>query len=83
MNQLFNEETSMTELTEKERLIITKYDLLYEQRMTKVETTLEHLDKSMNENFREIKTDLRWMLALMITFGGVILSLMAKGFHWV
>jgi hypothetical protein len=70
-------------MTEHEQVVITKYDLLYEQRMTRVETTLENMAKNMNENFREIKSDLRWMLGLMIMFGGILLGLMAKGFHWL
>lgn len=65
-------------LTNAEKIAITKYDLLYEQRMTRVETTLESLIKEV----KEIKTDLRWLLALMIGFSGIILGVMAKGFHW-
>jgi hypothetical protein len=70
-------------MTEHEQVVITKYDLLYEQRMTRVETTLENMAKNMNENFREIKSDLRWMLGLMVMFSGILLGLMAKGFHWL
>jgi hypothetical protein len=70
----------MTEkLTERERIVITKYDLLYEQRMTRIETAVEHLCRDM----REIKIDLRWILGLIIGFSGIILGLMAKGFHWL
>ena len=32
--------------TKEEQMIITKYDLLYEQRMTRVETTLEGMKKN-------------------------------------
>ena len=40
-------------MTEQEKIIITKYDLLYEQRMTRVETVLETLAKDVTE----IKTE--------------------------
>jgi hypothetical protein len=69
-----------------EKLAITKYDLLYEQRMTRVETTLENMDKNMRQNFTEIKADMksdfRWLFSLMIVFSGSILGIVAKGFHW-
>jgi hypothetical protein len=84
----------MTEITAAEKLTITKYDLLYEQRMTRVETTLENINKNMTENFKEIKADMksdfRWlfgisltMFALMLGFSGGLLTVMAKGFHWI
>lgn len=69
--------------TEREKMLITKYDLLFESRLTKVETTMSNIEKSMNDNFREIKSDLRWMFGIMLGFSGIILSLMAKGFHWL
>jgi hypothetical protein len=61
------------------QMIITKYDLLFESRLTKVETTLTNLDK----HIIEIKSDIRWMFGIMLGFSGVLLGLMAKGFHWV
>jgi len=66
-------------MNEHEKIVITKYDLLYEQRMSRVETTLEHFNAVMVE----VKHDIRWMLGLMITFSAIILGLMAKGFHWI
>ena len=64
--------------TEHEKMLITKYDLLFESRLTKVETTMDILLKDV----KEIKMDLRWILGIMLGFQGIILSLMAKGFHW-
>jgi len=61
-------------ISKSDQITITKYDLMYEQRMTRVESTLEHLAKDA----KEIKSDLRWILGLMIALLGV----MAKGFHW-
>lgn len=68
--------------TTQEKMIITKYDLLYEQRMTRVETALENLSSNVTEIRRDIKTDFRWLLG--ITVGGFagLFSLMAHGFHW-
>lgn len=78
--------------TQEEQLIITKYDLLYEQRMTHVETSMSNLDNTLKEikseindmknDIREIrddmKTDFRWLLGVIIALAGI----MAHGFHW-
>ena len=64
--------------TEQEQAAITKYDLYYESRMTKMETIAEQLI----ETTKEIKNDLRWMFGIMIGFSGILLGLMAHGFHW-
>lgn len=66
-------------------LIITKYDLLFESRLTKVETTISNVDETLKEIKSELKsvksemkTDFRWMLGMMIALFG----LMAHGFKW-
>ena len=66
-------------MTEQEKLVITKYDLFYEQRITRVESIVENL----KDDAKEIKTDLRWILGLMISFSTIIIGIMAKGFHWI
>ena len=66
----------MTDKEIQDRII--KYDLLFESRLSKVEKTCEHLDKTCDE----LKTDMRW---LMTIFGGGFLALagiMAHGFKW-
>lgn len=72
-------------MTEKEQLIITKYDLLYEQRITKVEETcndLRQTTKEIKEELKDIrkdmKADFRWLLFTM----GVMFAVMAHGFKW-
>lgn len=70
-------------MTDKEQMLITKYDLMYEARLTRVETVLENIDKNMTVNFKEIKSDMRWLFGMMITMSGILLSIMAKGFHWM
>jgi hypothetical protein len=77
-------------MTETEKMIITKYDLLYEQRITKVETTLENLDKyireaskDMKETAKEMKTDFRWIVIIMLGGFGTLFGLMAHGFKWL
>lgn len=66
-------------MTEYEKMIITKYDLMFEQRLTRVEAD----SASLNDAIREIKHDLRWMLGIMLGFSGIMLGLMAHGFHWI
>jgi uncharacterized membrane protein YjjP (DUF1212 family) len=69
-------------MTDQERISITKYDLLYEQRMTRVETTLEGMEKRMTDGFREMKTDFRWLVLIMLGGFGSLFGLMAHGFKW-
>ena len=60
--------------TKEEQLAITKYDLLFESRLSKVEATMEHLNKSIDG----IKSEFRWLFGLILVLGGM----MAKGFGW-
>jgi len=80
-------------MTDAEKIAITKYDLLYEQRMSRVETTLENMDKYMRDlktDIREVsKADFRWIAGIMIggfgtLFGlmSALFGLMAHGFKW-
>jgi len=69
-------------MTEHERLIITKYDLLFEQRMTRVETTLESLCDDVKEIKKEIKTDFRWILGIMLGSNAGLFAIIAHGFKW-
>lgn len=64
--------------TKEEQIVITKYDLYYESRMTKVETAIEHLSQDVSE----IKKDLRWLLGIVGTIGLIIIGIMAHGFKW-
>lgn len=71
--------------TKDEQLKITKYDLYYESRMTRVESAIEH----MAEDIKDIKTEYRWLFRLMIggfgsivTLTGALFLLMAHGFKW-
>ena len=65
-------------MTDAEKLAITKYDLYYESRMTKMETIASEL----KESIKEIKWDLRWMLGVIGATGLILIGVMAKGFHW-
>lgn len=56
-------------MTEHEKMLITKYDLLF--------------SKHIDENFEEIKSGLRWILGIMLGSYSILLTLMAKGFHWL
>ncbi len=72
----------LTKMSEQENLLLTKYDLLFESRLSKVEATMDYMFKHMDDSFKEIKHDLRWMFGIMLGFSGILLGLMAKGFHW-
>jgi hypothetical protein len=64
---------------EQEQLAITKYDLFYEARMTKIETISEEL----KQNVKELKSDLRWIFGITLGFYAITFSVIAKGFHWI
>lgn len=66
-------------MTEQEKMLITKYDLLFESILTRVETTLENVD----QHIKELKYDMRWLIGIMLGFSGIFLGLLAKGFHWL
>lgn len=71
--------------TEHEQLSITKYDLLFESRLTRTEATMDNIDKHiavLMDAIREVKSDIHRMFGIMLGFSGVLLGLMAKGFHW-
>lgn len=65
-------------MTKEEELKINKYDLLFESRLTRVETTMD----TVLDNIKEVKTDLRWILGIWLLYSVGMLGLMAKGFHW-
>jgi len=76
-------------MTESEKISITKYDLLYEQRMTKVETTLENMDKYIREVAKDMKSDFKWIVIIMLGGFGTLLGgmaglfgMIAHGFKW-
>lgn len=78
----------MTNTTEQEKLLITKYDLLFESRLSKTEESLKNLDKTLDrldhtvtEGFQEIRADMKWLFGIMLGFSGILMGLMAKGFH--
>jgi cell division protein ZapA (FtsZ GTPase activity inhibitor) len=70
---------------EQEQIAITKYDLYYESRMTRMETIAEELKQSVKEireDVREIRTDLKWFFGIVLGLTCIIFGIMARGFHW-
>jgi hypothetical protein len=65
-------------MTTKEEILITKYDLLFESRLSKTEASLIHLDRNVSEMKGQMKSDFRWLFALIVGLAGM----MAKGFGW-
>lgn len=57
---------------------ITKYDLMFESRLTRTETQCENLI----ELVKDIKTDMKWGFMIILGLFGMVFGLMAKGFHW-
>jgi len=77
-------------MNEAEKTTITKYDLLYEQRMTRVETTLENLGLYIKDASKEMKSDFRWIVVIMLSGFGLtwgmmagLFGLVAHGFKWL
>lgn len=68
----------MRDLTEYEKATITKYDLLFESRLSRTESTCDQLIKEM----KEVKVDLRWIIGIMLGGFGSIFAMMAHGFKW-
>jgi GTPase len=69
----------------QEQISITKYDLYYESRMTKVESAVESLKdvvKEIKVDIRDIHSDLKWILGIMGSMTIIIVGLMAHGFKW-
>lgn len=62
-----------------ETALLTKYDLLFESRLSKTEQAMG----TLSETCKEIKSDLRWMFVMLMGFNVGILGLMAKGFKWL
>jgi hypothetical protein len=69
-------------MTTKEKMTITKYDLLYEQRMTRVETTLEEGIRYIRKVSKDTKSEFRWIVIIMLGGFGTLFGLMARGFKW-
>ena len=68
-------------MTEHEQMLITKYDLLFESRLTKVETTLENLEKHL-QSFESKYTILFGMMGgLYLTVIGSLITILIKLVH--
>ena len=57
---------------------ITKYDLLFEGRLSATEATCKHLITAVND----LRTDMKWGFAMILGLFWMVFGLMAKGFHW-
>lgn len=53
-----------------------KAELLLESRLTKVETQ----NKSINDELKEIKNTLRWLMGLVFSLNTTIIGILTKGF---
>ena len=65
-----------------DQMIITKYDLLFESRMTRVETALEEVGKDVAEMKKDMRSDFRWLLGIIVGGNAGLFALMAHGFKW-
>jgi hypothetical protein len=66
-------------MTTKEEVLLTKYDLMYESRLSKTEEAMTHVI----DTCKDVKYDLRWMFGILIGFNLGLLMVMAKGFKWL
>lgn len=76
-------------MSTQEHLLITKYDLLFESRLSKVEATMDSINSTLIELKAdskalrsEFKTDFRWLFSFMIGGFAGLFAIMAHGFHW-
>lgn len=76
-------------MNDAEKIAITKYDLFYESRMTRVESAVENLSIDVTEIKtditaikREMKTDFRWTLGIILGSNASLFALMSHGFKW-
>ena len=76
-------------MNEHEKMLITKYDLLFESRLTKTETLLTALETTMKDiklDIREIKNemknDFKYYLYMYAAGYLSLVGIMAKGFKW-
>jgi hypothetical protein len=60
-------------------LKFSKPDLIYESRLTKIES----LYPPLLSDISEVKRDLRWLIGIVIAFNSTILGVLAKGLHWM
>lgn len=65
-------------MTEHENMIITKYDLYFESRLSKLEADTS----TMKLDLKDIKNDLRWIIGMTLAGYGSLFALMAHGFKW-
>lgn len=56
---------------------------LLEQSIAHINETLLRIEQDTKEFRREVKSDFRWVIGLMIAFGSGVLGVMAHGFHWI
>lgn len=82
----------MNEPSNNEQISITKYDLMFESRVTRLESAIINIDRSLSEIKMDIKdirieikdirkeskSDFRWTLTII----GALGAIMAHGFHW-
>jgi hypothetical protein len=64
---------------------ITKYDLLFESRLTRTETMCENLSSYMdivNQILIDIRNEIRWGFIILIVLFSIICGIMAHGFKW-
>jgi len=66
-----------------EQILLTKYDLLFESRMTRVETALEGFGRDVSDIKKDIKSDFRWLLGIILASNAGLFALISHGFKWL
>jgi len=64
-------------MTEQEKLLITKYELLFESYLEKTEATMDYMCKYIDESFKEMKSALCCVFCIILGSYGILLGLMA------
>jgi len=68
--------------TKEEQLAITKYDLLFESRLSKVEATMDNVVQTLNRLESKVDKHFMWIVGIIVVFfGGSLATGILRAMH--
>ena len=68
--------------TKEEQLAITKYDLLFESRLSKVEATMDNVVQTLNRLESKVDKHFMWTVGIIVVFfGGSLATGILRAMH--